>query len=58
MRKQTITLEIISSVDVDAPQDWIWTDLLDLEPTESVRVIAFSKITEVPDVIESDDDEN
>ena len=58
MRKQTITLEIISGVGIDAPQDWNWTDLLDLEPTESVRVVAFSKITEVPDVIESDDDEN
>jgi hypothetical protein len=58
MRKQTITLEIIASGYLDAPQDWNWTDLLDLEPTESVRVIAFSKITEVPDVIESDDDEN
>ena len=58
MRKQTITLEIISSVGIDAPQDWKWTELLDLEPTESVRVIAFSKITEVPDVIESAADEN
>lgn len=42
---------------IDAPQDWKWTELLDLEPTESVRVIAFSKITEVPDVIESDDED-
>jgi hypothetical protein len=58
MRKQTITLEIISDVGIDAPQGWNWTALLDLEPTESVRVVAFSKITEVPDVIESDDDEN
>lgn len=58
MRKQTITLEIISSVGIDAPQDWRWTALLDLEPTESVRVIAFSKITKVPDVIESEDDED
>jgi hypothetical protein len=58
MRKQTITLEIISSVGIDPPQEWKWTELLDLEPTESVRVIAFSKITEVPDVIESDADEN
>lgn len=58
MRKQTITLEIISDVGVDAPQDWKWTELLDLEPTESVRVIGFSKITEVPDVIESNTNEN
>ena len=58
MRKQTITLKIISSVGIDAPQDWKWTELLDLEPTESVRVIAFSKITKVPDVIESNTNEN
>ncbi|WP_353208404.1 hypothetical protein [Sphingorhabdus sp.] len=58
MRKQKITLEIISSVGIDPPQEWKWTELLDLEPTESVRVIAFSKITEVPDVIESNNDEN
>ena len=58
MRKQTITLEIISSASIDAPQDWDWTSLLDLEPTESVKITAFSEITEVPDVIESDDDEN
>jgi hypothetical protein len=58
MRKQTITLEIICSGAIDPPQYWKWAELLDLEPTESVRVTAFTKITEVPDVIESAADEN
>jgi hypothetical protein len=58
MRKQTITLEIICSAGIDPPQDWKWAELLDLEPTESVRVTGFTKITEVPDVVESDDDKD
>lgn len=58
MQKQTITLEIICETGIDAPQHWKWAELLDLEPTESVRVTAFTKITDVPDVIESDADEN